>query len=139
MFTPQFLLIGLAIFMAIIYLPAFVNPQKFRKTLKSFCSEIEVVRLSGAFCLLLSMMFLSVHWKFSDGWMMMISIIGWIILIKGVLWVWNPELIKRIVKKSSLFNTDTGIAIVALIAIIMAAALIYIATEVFTVGELISG
>jgi small-conductance mechanosensitive channel len=139
MFTPQFLLISVAAIILAIYLPALACPKKFRKAFKNYMSEKETVRLMGGFMLLLAMMFLSVHWKLTGDWMLMISIFGWLIFIKGVLFIWYPNLFKRIVKKWKLYNTDTGVAILSILAILLAIALIYIATEMFMMGEIVAG
>ena len=139
MFTPQFLLIALAILIAVVYLPALANPKKFRKALRNWACEKEAVRTSGFLMFLLAMMFLSVHWKLTGKWMMVISILGWLTLLKGTVFIWNPDWIKRIIKKWKIYNSDNGIAIVSIVAIAIAAILVYLALKVVTIGEIVAG
>lgn len=139
MFTPQFLLLALAAFLLTIGLPALANPKKFRKAMKSFVSDENIVRLSGFISMIFAFFFLSVNWKFQNDWMVLISVIGWASFLKGIVLLWNPDFARKMAKKSSLFNTDTGVAILSIIMVVAAALLIYIGTEVITLGEIVSG
>jgi hypothetical protein len=129
----------MAALMVIIFLPALANPKKFRKALKSFVSEKEAVRSTGGSLIILSAIFLAVQWKFSKDWTIIIPIFGWLTLVKGIAYLWSPNLVKKIVKTWKIYNTDGGIAIASIIAMALAAALIYIATEMLTGIELIAG
>ncbi len=129
----------MAVLISVFYLPALANPKKFRKALRSWACEKEVVRLSGVVIMLMALIFLTVHWKLKGEWMMTISIIGWLTFIKGLVFIWNPTWIKRIVKKWKIYNDDTYIAMLSIVAILVAAALVYIGMELLTIGEIVAG
>ena len=97
--TPKLLLIAFAIFMTILFLPALLNTKKFQKEIKRFMKDENALRLGAFFLMIISFLFLSVHWKFTGGWYMLIPIIGWGMLIKGAIWFWFPEFTYKMVKK----------------------------------------
>ena len=137
MITPQMLLYGLSAVIAVASLPAIVNPRKFNKAVKELLSKREMIRISGVFALIISFLFLSVHWKLSGKWMMTISIIGWISFIKGVARLWWPDFVRKQVKK--FFKKENTTVAFGLIGIIIAAGLSYIAMEIITIGEIVAG
>lgn len=139
MFTPQYLLIALAVFVLIVMLPALANPKKFRKALKTLLTDENTIRISGFLSLLVALIFLSVNWRFQNDWIISISILGWAAFLKGIVMIWNPNYIKKMVKRCKLYNTDTGVAILSILGVVLAALLIYLGTELVTLGEIVSG
>jgi len=139
MFTPKLVLVALAIFLIIAYLPALAAPKRFRKEMKDFTSDTATVRMLGLFVMLIAFFFLSVQYKFEDGWMMLIAIFGWIALAKSILFLWNPEFVKRFARKSYFYSSNTGITALAIIAIVAAVAMIYLALEVVNAVEVVAG
>ncbi len=137
MFTPQLLLIAMAVLMLTMYLPAIVCPKKFRKELINMLADRNRTRLAGFIYMLISLFFLSVYWKIDKSWMTLVSVIGWGTLLEGVFLVWFPEKTKNLTKK--FFSSDQSTIILAVIAIIFAIALLYITINLFQIGELISG
>jgi len=138
MFTPQILLFLVVGIIAVIYLPAIASPKKFRKAMKSFMADHNIVRLLGIFIMLIGFMFLSVQWKFEGSWMIIIPILGWASLLKGLVFVWRPQCMEKAVKKI-LLKSDTHASAVAVVAIAAAAALVYIAMNLIVLGEVVAG
>ncbi len=136
MITPQNLLIGMAIYIFIVCLPALIWPHKFRKALKAFSSDENLVRTTSFIIFIFAFLFLSTHWEFAGKWYMTISILGWLALLKGIFFLWAPGLVKKMIKKCVLLSSDKGVMVVGLFGIILGAFLIYIATELLTIEYL---
>ncbi|MBT3864478.1 hypothetical protein HOE67_04450 [Candidatus Peregrinibacteria bacterium] len=128
--TPKLLLVAFAIMMIIVLFPALLNPKKFQKAIKQMVSDEAQTRLLGLWILTISFLFLSVHWKLTGGWYIIIPIIGWLALIKGCIYIWFPKTIQKIAKKVWLKSENkTGIlAFIDLLAII---ALLYIGIYIY--------
>ncbi len=136
MFTHKFLLIALAIMYLVLYLPALLNPKRFSKAMKNLLGDENTVRIIGAIMLVISMIFLSAQYKFSSDWATIIPIIGWLLFIKGVTFVWWPKMTKKVWKK---MGNETTVSLISLLAIVIAVALCYVAKELLPGYEIIAG
>ncbi len=128
MIDPQFLLLGFSILMIVIYIPGLLQTRKFAKSLKSFTSEKEVIRSTSISFLIISFLFLSVNWEFTQDWTITYSIIGWLLFIKGVVWLWSPEFVKK--KAKSFLKHDNLLATASIAAILVGVGLSYIAINI---------
>jgi hypothetical protein len=128
--TPSFLLIALAVLMAILFIPAILSTKKFQKAMKKFFSKEELIRLVGLFTLLSSFLFLSVHWKFTGGWFMLVPILGWLMLIKGISYIWFPEFTYSIMKKT-LLKSEALTGVMAFVELLLAIGLTYVALYIY--------
>ena len=137
MFTPKMLLLGLAVLMLTIYLPALADPKGFNKAVKKMMSDISRTRILGGIFFIIAFIFLSVHWKLEGGWIMTISIIGWLIFIKGLIFIWNPEYIKKM--NENFHKSESATTLAAVLGIIISIALIYIAFNLVSLGEVAIG
>ena len=128
--TPSLLLIALAILMAIIYIPAILATKKWQKAMKAHLSDKEQSRLSGLITLLISFLFLSVHWKLTGGWFMLIPILGWLMFLKGLVFIWFPGFMYKMAKKVHL-KSEALTGLVAFVALLIAIGLIYVALYIY--------
>ena len=128
MFQPQALLSGLAVLILIIHLSNLFNPKGFKKAFKSFVGDENAVRLGGAMMLIVSFLFLTTHWKLEGGWILAISLFGWLTFLKGLTWIWNPKFVKDMSTKYMIKN-DTTSTMASILAIIFAIFVIYIAVQ----------
>ena len=136
MFTPQLLLFGLAGLIAIWILPALVCPKYWRKELHNLFKKPENIRIIGVLRLLIGFLILSVHWEFTGGWLMTISIIGWIVVIKGIMDIWFPGYVTKKIEKQIL-KSEKYIAVLGFLGVLFAVALLYIAFNLINSYEFI--
>jgi len=129
MFTPQNLLVGLAVFYLALSLPALVSPKEFGKEAKKMLGDENNARLLSLFYFLLSFFFLSTHWRFEGEWMMLISMLGWLILLKALVYAWSPDYVKS--RSKDFLGNETFITIGGILGIVAALALIYISYNFF--------
>jgi len=88
---PQLLLLWRAFFMLTICLPALFAPTKFIRILDKTLKNSDIVRVWSFMTMLLWLLFLSVHRKFTQWWLMVFSLFGWLSLLKGVFLLRFPE------------------------------------------------
>jgi len=104
MTTAQLLLIYMGVFVAVMMVPAVIFPTKVRKIMMEFVGDTKIMRVMGMISMMIGFLFLSVHYKFTEGWLMTISILGWMSVIKGVGLMWCPEMAIKLYKKY--YNSD---------------------------------
>ncbi|MFA4891699.1 MAG: hypothetical protein WC604_05140 [Candidatus Gracilibacteria bacterium] len=124
--TPSLLLIGLAIFMAAICIPAILSPEKWQKEVKKIVSNESLVRILSLFAFLVSFLFLSLHFKFTGGWLIIIPIVGWLVLLKALVLLWFPALPYEMAKKTYL-HSEGATALISFIGLVIAIGLTYVA------------
>lgn len=137
MFTPQNLFYGLSALALIVYVPALVNPKVFRKEITKVLSDDTNIRLVGMFALMFSFIFLSVKHTFDGGWVMLIALFGWLGLLKGVVYLWSPDMIKKIAKKE--FKSESSTIAIAILAILLGLGLAYVGYNLANLGEIVAG
>jgi hypothetical protein len=128
--TPSILLIALAVFCAVVMIPAILFTKEFQKVIQKMSSNYELSRISGLFGLLISFLFLSVHYKLSGGWLLVISIIGWITFIKSVIRIWFPGFCYKFTKKTIL-KSEGLLGVMAFVGLLFAIGLTYVALYIF--------
>ncbi|MBT4917796.1 hypothetical protein HN709_04390 [Candidatus Peregrinibacteria bacterium] len=136
MFTHKFLLIALAVYYAVVLLPALANPKRFSKAVKNMVSDESRVRMMGIMVLIISMIYLSVQHTFTKDWAVLIPILGWAAFIKGVVMIWHPDHFKKMWKK---IGSEHAVAIISILGIIIAVALCYVAKELLPGYEIVAG
>jgi len=100
MFTPTNLLLALAVWILAMGIPALVNPKGFMKAMKPIMTNTEYLRIIAPFVLLVSFLFLTVHWQFNTGWdwMLIFPLFGWIGVLKGLIFLWFPKFVGKNMK-----------------------------------------
>lgn len=128
--TPSFLLIALSVFYAIILIPAILLPKEFQKAMKEITGDRALLRVTGLFTVLVSFLFLSVHWKFTGGWFILIPIMGWGALLKGTTMMLFPKFTYLMVKKTVL-SSEAVLGWMAFIGLLIAIGLAYVALYIY--------
>jgi len=123
--TPQKLVLAMAAFMIIVLLPAIISPKKFREISTDLVADTKLLRVVGFMTLVIGFVFLSVYYKLTGGWIMTVSILGYIAVLKGIALIWTPEIGKTLYKKY--YNTDKFFMIFGIAGILVSIGLIYIA------------
>jgi len=115
--------------MAVMLIPAILFTKQFQKIMKDMHSDEKTVRMTGMFSLLISFLFLSVHWKFTGGWFIVIPIIGWLSFVKGVLRLWMPKYVNKMTQK--FFKSETTVGLMAFVGLLIAIGLTYVALYIY--------
>jgi len=90
--------IALSVMVFMLIIPALVEPKKFREALEQFFnSSTAVIRLAAFIHLFIAFLILNTHWtiKFSSTRSIM-TVIGYLLLLKGIVWFWFPAYICEI-------------------------------------------
>jgi hypothetical protein len=82
------------------------NPRAYQKMIEDFSKNLALVYLSGIFALLIGFLMVSMHNVWRADWTVIITIFGWLGLIKGVWLLLLPNTVAKITalyqKKASL-------------------------------------
>ena len=73
----------LGIILTVIGVSALKNQQRFANTLKNILSSKEHLFLAGLISLILGSVIISIHNNWRESWPIMITLIGWFLLLKG--------------------------------------------------------
>jgi len=129
--TPSLLLIGFAIMVAAVFIPAILNPKKWQKSAKKIMSDETMMRNNAFMIMIFSFLFLSVHWKFNGGWFILIPIIGWLTLVKALVYLWFPKFVYRMAKKYYLKSENTLTLLAFLMLLVFSIGLTYVALYIY--------
>jgi len=127
--TPSFLLISFSVLMAVMLIPAILFTKEFQKATKKMMADENMVRMSGIISLIFAFLFLSVHWKFTGGWFIVIPIIGWLAFLKGVIRLWSPKFAKKSTDK--FMKSETAVGLMAFLGLLIAIGLTYVALYIY--------
>ncbi|BCA94546.1 hypothetical protein TUM19329_09070 [Legionella antarctica] len=91
--TSKFLSKVIGIYLIIISLAMFVNIHQFTQYFYKMINDVPLMFVAGFFTLILGLLIVVSHniWQWS--WRVIITIIGWLILLKGVSIIFFPEFI----------------------------------------------
>ena len=128
--TPSFLLIALAVYMAVVLIPAILYPKKFITALREIMESIPNLRILGFVIMIVSFLFLSVHWKLNGGWFILIPIFGWLSFAKGVMFLIFPKTMQKSAKKFFL-KSETVLTIASFVALLIAIGITYVALYIY--------
>ena len=103
-------------------LPGIFFPIRFNKAVLSFAKNTEMVRAMSMMLFVISFFFLASYRKLDGTWNMLIAILGWLTLLKGVVALRWPGYM--LMKTKKIFSNATMTTIVSIICIIVAALLV---------------
>ncbi|MBU1992627.1 MAG: hypothetical protein ABH856_00155 [Patescibacteria group bacterium] len=95
MLTLKSVSIGIGLLLVIIYLPFVFNYKAWKKEGLEFLGDKKIVRLCGLLMMLMAFLMLRVHSTFEWAWPVAVSIMGWMLLLKGLIWFWFPGWVKK--------------------------------------------
>lgn len=125
------LAIGISVLMLLAVLPALFDPKKFRSAVDEFLNAGNaVMRLTGLFLLLVAFLILNTRWKLNfQSWNAVIGVLGYLILLKGIIRLWFPEVSRNIIHKW--MHKDYGVYLMAFFGLIIALGLGYLGIWVY--------
>ncbi|MBI4995186.1 hypothetical protein HZC21_06150 [Candidatus Peregrinibacteria bacterium] len=125
------LAIGLSVLILLMVLPALFDPKKFRAAVDEFLNAGNAaMRLNALYLLLIAFLILNTRWKLNfKSWNAVLGVIGYLILLKGIIRFWFPELSRNIIRKW--MHKDYGVYLMAFIGLIIALGLGYLGIWVY--------
>lgn len=97
--TSQFLAQFFGLYLLLIAIPLLGNPTHFFERYQA-CFEHEAVQLfSGFFHLMLGLVYILLHNLWVNDWRIVITIMGWLVLLEGISIVYFPVQTKNIFRK----------------------------------------
>lgn len=88
--------IGLYLFL--VSLAMLVHQQRFKKTMSDLLGNMMMITLSGAFMLVLGLLIVVDHNIWLSDWPVLITIIGWILLLQGLMRLFVPDAFIKMAK-----------------------------------------
>jgi len=82
----------------LISLAMLVHHQRFKKTMHEFLGSSSLISLSGSFSLIFGLLIVASHNIWIAMWPVLITIIGWFLIIQGLMRVFFPERFSKVVK-----------------------------------------
>lgn len=114
MLTLKSVSIGIGLLLVIFYLPFLFNFKGWKKELlKTICNK-DISRVYAIIMMLIGFLALQTYYRFELIWPLAISLIGWLFLLKGLMWFWFPDWVKntatKTLKKQDWLITLAGLA-----------------------------
>jgi len=97
--TVQFVSQVLAIMYLSIGIGFFINPRFYRKKLKEMVTDSRMTLSFGLMALLAGFAIIKLHGEWTADWEVLITIIGWGALIKGIMYLMVPNLMLNLTEK----------------------------------------
>jgi uncharacterized protein YjeT (DUF2065 family) len=95
----------------------FINPGFYKKMFEDFIENAAVMYLGGVMALVVGYLILAFHNTWTMDWPVIITIVGWLALIKGIVILIQPKIIialsKAMVQKESILKIE-AIAVIIL-------------------------
>lgn len=112
--------IGLAVLCLLFALPALFEPKKFRAALEEFFNGgSALMRVTALFHLLIAFLILNTHWTVKlDSSRSILTIIGYLILLRGIIWLWSPSAVKQLQHK--FMQKNSSVAVIAILGLLFA-------------------
>ena len=116
MFTfPKLLLLWMAFFMLVMWLPMLFASKAFRSIMEKTLKNSDIIRVWAFITMLIWFLFLSVYQKFSNGRAMFFSIFGYVSLIKWAVLMRFPHIGYN--KYKWFYSTPTGSLVTSFLVI----------------------
>ena len=97
-------------------LGAFLNRDYFRNIVKDFYGNAGLAYIGGFMALIMGFLIVHFHNHWVGDWTVLITILGWLALLKGMVIIVFPTHIQRM---SETFLTDTGLKIIPYAALLL--------------------
>jgi len=105
-----------------------VKNKDIRKLVDSFADNVGLLYVTGIFTVILGLMMVVSHNIWDNSWRVVITLIGWFILLKGLAWLFLPKKMMFKFAKSFRWNQEWY----TVVAIIMAIFGLYLASKGFS-------
>lgn len=111
---PLFLVVGIGIF---------INLEHYRRMVVDFGNSPLSIYMSGTIAMLVGLLIVTFHNVWTWGWPVIITIMGWLSLIKGAVRIALPKLVAE---RSSRYGRNTNtVMITAIFVVVLGGALTY--------------
>ena len=110
---PKLLLLWIAFFMLLIWLPMLFAPRTFRSIAEKMFKNTDIIRIRAFITMLIWLLFLAVNQTFNNGWAMFFSIFGYLSLIKWAILMRFPHM--GYDKYTWFYSTSTGSLVTSLL------------------------
>src|SRR5690242_2595283 len=94
-----FLAKALGLYVLIMAIMMFAKEKKVKVIVKEMCSDPAMMFLSGCMTLIIGILLVNVHNMWFSDWRILITLIAWITLIKGVIRTLFPHIAVRMINK----------------------------------------
>ncbi len=121
--TMSFVLYALAFIIVIMGGPALFVPHKFMKVVGWMAKNSDVIRMISLRTMFLAFFFLAMYPLLKGGRLMLISILGWLMLIKSVIGLWFPALMMKQVEM--FYKNKMWTIVMGIVSIVFAAFLVW--------------
>jgi len=91
MLTLKSVSIGIGLMMIFLFLPFIFNYKGWKKEIGLLLKDTKIVRLCGFVMMIMAFLILRSHYTFEKDWPVMISIFGWLMLLKSLVYMWFPK------------------------------------------------
>jgi uncharacterized protein YjeT (DUF2065 family) len=106
--------------MSIVYIAVgigiFINPGFYKKLFEDFIENAAVLYLGGVMALTVGYLILAFHNTWTKDWSVIITIVGWLALIKGILILVQPKIMialsKAILQKEGILKIEAIVVII---------------------------
>ena len=113
--TSLFLAKVLGPYLIIVSIAGLVNQKLLGKTMKMFAKHVPILFISGAMALIIGLLMVASHNIWTKDWRVIITVFGWLAVLKGVLYLILPADFARFAVKAYSALAPVGM-IIALIA-----------------------
>lgn len=97
----------------LVALPAIFSPHDFKKAGLKMASRVSHFRLMALPFFILSYLILELHPTVGKNWESVMSVLAYLMLIRGIVWMWWPDMVKAKVKKA--LKSDNGPIVIGLV------------------------
>lgn len=108
---------SLAVFFAFLHmlvaLPAIFSPQAFKKAGLKMASRVTHFRLLALPFFILSYLILEIQPLVGKNWESVMSVLAYLMVVRGIMWMWWPDMVKSKVKK--VLKSENGPVIFGLV------------------------
>jgi len=94
-----------------------VNPSVYLGLIGEFLHSAALVYLSGILSLVAGLAIVNVHNSWTGGWPVVVTVIGWLMLIGGVVRLVLPQL--AIGMGTAIYGSGTSVIVVAIISLVL--------------------
>tara|TARA_B100000315_G_C14360632_1_gene488296 strand:- start:183 stop:566 length:384 start_codon:yes stop_codon:yes gene_type:complete len=112
----------MGLYLVLVVLAVAMNRKEYLKMLPRFIKNRSMSMLAGVFTLILGLLVVVSHNIWESDWTVLVTLTGWLTLVKGAMYLFFPDAIMRLGKK---FNSKTAYAVWTPIGLLWGGFLIY--------------
>jgi len=113
----------MGIYLVVAGVGVFLKQSSIRQAVNDFYKNDFLAYLAGAFTLILGLLVVLNHNIWESSWVVIVTILGWIILLKGAMYLLLSESVMK--KLTGIFNNKSMYGLWSVIVIVLGAYLIY--------------